>query len=78
MYRGNMYEFTEKVNKYLKEKYKCRLIFGYFKKGGSTYYLAFFGPTQMSATAYAVYDREDFEQQVIDFINNELNILEDV
>ena len=70
MYRGNMWEFVNKVDEYLKKHYNCKIIFGSY--GNTEYYVAFFAGEQPSAVGYTVFDSEDFEQQIYDFVNNEL------
>ena len=79
MYKGNMYEFVEKLDLYLKKNYDgdCRLIFAITpnipdEPISSTPYIAFFLPGEMSARAYSVTDSLDFEEQVIDYVNKRL------
>jgi len=73
MYKGNMYEFVDKVSEYVMEK-KNRLITfrindnPWLFKG--EYYLTIWqGSTMGNGTSYPTYDREDFEEQVIEIIN---------
>ncbi len=70
MYKGNMYDFCEKVSVYLRREFECSLVFG--KAEGGYYFVAFFGPETVSSIGYLVYDTEDFEQQIYDYVNNEL------
>lgn len=70
MYKGNMYDFCNKVSEYLMREHSCSLVFGKHKEG--YYFVAFFSPEINSTVGYLVYDTEDFEQQIYDFINNEL------
>ena len=69
MYKGNMQDFCHKVNEYLQREYSSLLQFG---KIDNSYFVAFFHPYVMSTSAYEVFDTEDFEQQIYDFVNNEL------
>ena len=69
MYKGNMQDFCHRLSSYLRENYNSKLLFG---KYSEYYYVAFFGPDTDGAVAYRVFDSEDFEQQVYDYINEEL------
>ena len=72
MYRGNMGDFIQKLNDYIQRKYDSRIIFGSidYDVDEIIYYIAFFGPLQKGgAIGYKVFDREDFEDQVIDYVN---------
>jgi len=72
MYKGNMREFVDEVDRYLRKHYDCKIIFG---KTGSLipeYYVAFFAGSQPSAVGYTVFDSDNFEEQIYDFVNSEL------
>jgi hypothetical protein len=83
MYKGNMGDFVQKVNDYLKRKHDCLLSFSYVVlpapvdgsglEPDSYYCVAFFAPGQKMAYGYKVFDREDFEQQIYDYVNEELS-----
>lgn len=72
MYKGNMRDFTDKVSDYLRRRYDCKLVFGHALINNS-YFIAFFASDQVGATGYEVYDRGDFEEQVYDYVNVQLN-----
>ena len=69
MYKGNIHNFIQRVNLYIEDKYNCKLILVRIK---SEYAIGFFGPEDESVEAYCVYDREDFEEQIYDYINKNL------
>ena len=71
MYDGNMGDFVFKLNTYLKKQHSCKLTFGHIPEV-DRYYIAFFADGQPAAMGYEVFDTEDFEQQVYDFVNKEL------
>jgi hypothetical protein len=74
MYKGNMGDFVQKVNDYILKNYNCRVIFGNIPVGDlGGYFIAFFAPDRQSAIGYQVYDREDFEQQIYDYVNHQLD-----
>lgn len=70
MYKGNMHDFCLRLNEYLKREHNSMLVFG--KSDNLGYFVAFFPPEAGSAVGYRVFDTEDFEQQIYDYINNEL------
>ena len=72
MYKGNMGDFVTKVSEYLKANYECKLIFGEVPTENGGYYIAFFEPAQATAMGYAVYDSDNFEQQIYDYVNKQL------
>lgn len=68
-----MYEFVDKVSEYVMEK-KNRLITFRINDNRSIFKGEYFltiwdGPVRMMGSTYALYDREDFEEQVIEIIN---------
>jgi len=72
MYKGNMGDFVQRVSDYIRRNYDCII---HFSKVGNTvdsYYVAFFTPGQMGAMGYQVYDTDNFEEQVYDFVNKNL------
>jgi len=73
MYNGNMWEFVNKVDEYLRKHYDCKIIFGRtLTLTENEYYVAFFAGEQPSAVGYTVFDSANFEQQIYDFVNSEL------
>lgn len=73
MYKGNMRDFVEKLDKYLWDKYEGRIYFSKITINGVTDMLiSFFPKGTISTRAYRVYDREDFEDQVYDYVNEKL------
>lgn len=76
MYKGNMRDFVEKVDIYLRREYDCML--SYIYTSNTQHLIAFFEPGAYSAPGYEVFDREDFEQQVYDYVNEELKNILDV
>jgi len=72
MYRGNMGDFVQKVSDYIKRNYDCIIHFTRVGSTGNSYYVAFFTPGQMGSLGYQVYDTENFEEQVYDFVNKNL------
>jgi len=70
-----MQDFVSKVNDYLYNKYEGRLVFGNVKINGLTnMFIAFFPKGSLGSQAYHVYDREDFEEQVYDYVNEKLKL----
>ena len=73
MYKGNMKDFVDKVNVYLNKHYNCSITFGQYSDSDKTeYFVAFFAGDQVSAVGYKVFDSANFEQQIYDYVNNEL------
>lgn len=83
MYKGNMYEFVERVSEYTQRVYGKTFELGYqdlpifSPKGGfeSSYkgYVIWDKYMAGGATGSIVTDSEDFEQQVYDFVNRRLD-----
>lgn len=75
MYKGNMGDFAERVNLYLQKHYDSKLVFGKIPSNleDGEYFVAFFAPGQEGAVGYRVFDSANFEQQIYDYINEELS-----
>lgn len=69
MYKGNMGDFCEKANNFLLEKYNCSIHFHTWRDRS---FVAFFGPFDSGAEGYEVFDNEDFEKEMYEFINKKL------
>lgn len=85
MYKGNMRDFVEKLDLYLAKNYGCKLIFIAMKDNlyrsnskttgdgkGTIFLICFFAKNQGANVAYEVYDRENFEDQVIDYVKKKM------
>lgn len=73
MYKGNMKDFVNKVDSYINKHYSAKLIFGKTVINSKVkIFLAYFAPGQMGAVGYEVFDTDDFEEQVYDYVNKQL------
>jgi len=66
MYKGNMYEFIEKLNEYLALHRKGRVTF--YAMSGSRKYISYYWKNVADTSLYIVTDDEDFEEQVYKII----------
>jgi hypothetical protein len=74
MYKGNMGDFVSKVDVYLRKHYDCKIIFGRVPiEDVGKYFVAFYAPSQRAAIGYEVFDKENFEEQIYDYVNKELS-----
>lgn len=74
MYKGNMQDFIDRLDEYLEKKYNSKLILGKYTIDGLTIiYIVYFHENEFACRGYKVYDREDFEQQVYDYVNHKIN-----
>lgn len=67
MYKGNIYEFVEELNVFLKSNNSGRVIL-YQKRLGEEGWFTFHyeSPSGGPYPLFTVYDREDFEEQLLD------------
>ena len=73
MYKGNMQDFVERLDRYLHKEYGGQLRFGRVTINGLTnIFVAFFPKGVIGTQAYHIYDREDFEEQIYDYVNQKL------
>lgn len=72
MYKGNMTDFVESVDRYLGKYYDCKIILISATATDNRNFVALFAPGQVASMGYEVYDTENFEQQIYDYVNKSL------
>lgn len=70
MYKGNIYEYIEKLDEWLKENYNLTTMIYKFENVSKESYLYIVVRAMFRSVSYGktVYDTADLEEQIIDYV----------
>lgn len=76
MYKGNMYEFVDKVNNYLESKGIRLKIWIYEYEGKFTLFVDLSTVNRENSKGIIIIDNENFEQQVYEYLKEQPELID--